>query len=531
MSLNLDRKEVMKKSLKVSTLALACAMSASLIMGGCGDKNKTKASKSTAQIEKIKIRKVDNAEAEKALSALGFDKSDTGLLNWANREGSQGSYTFKNVTLKDNDEASLNIAEVKLLGVHMQDEQPVFDKVELENLIIHEKNDDAEVKLGKMVVVKPSPALSGALGKLFQGVDDPFENIEGDISFQAVRFSDLNLKSDEGVFTVKSAAMGEETDKTGMLSINGLDFAIKEGTDNIGFKLDSIDITGVDIEKHKNVLAILKNGGNSKASEKAMMNLMNSSNMFEPGFKHMSVKGFDGNFDGLLVTLDSYAANADKKGSKTIMTTKMSPLKIVPSDTIKDRELQEMAKAIKELGYDSLEFTMGGESILDEASDRMKSDNTWFELKDGFRLNYSFDFVGYKEMAEKLKMLSTNGDNANPMESLEAINALKVDSLRVEFKDNSIIDRGFKLAASKKGTDPENLKNQAKASLAFLGMMAKDEAQQKLANELGQAVGSLLESGGSLVIEMNPANPVSIEKFMGSGQPDIAALGLTISHK
>ncbi len=520
----------MKKSLKVSTV-VACAISTSLILGGCGDKNKSK-SANLALAEKIDIRKVDNAEAEKALSALGFSKSDNSMLTWSDRDGSNGSYTFKNLSLRKNDEGDLNISQLKLLGVHMQDDQPAFDKIVIEGFNASEKSDKASgganVKVGKITVVKPSKALSAGFARMLNGVDDPFEDIKGKISFQSASFSDLNLTDDDTSLKINLASLGEAKDKTGMFVIKGLDFNEK-GNENTYMKLGSLEITGIDSEKFKNLMAIA-NGGD-ELGEEAIKNMFNSSNMFNPGFKHMSLKGFDGNFDGLFVNLDSYVANADKKGSKIVMSQKMSPLTIKPGENSKNAKAREFAKAINDLGYEKLEFTFGGKSIIDEANDTMKSDDTWLEMTDGFRLSYGFDFSGYKELSDKMAEMYTKGGNQNPMQSLEMMSALKVNNLRLAFKDDSIIDRGFKMVAKQKGGDAAMLKNQAKAGLAFLGMMAKDEAQQKLAGEIGEAVGKLLDNGGTIIFEMNPAAPFSFDKFIGSKEPDIAAMGLKVYHQ
>jgi len=79
------------------------AIAATLILGGCGDKNKTKASKAGVAIEKIEARKVSDAEGMQALAAFSLAKPGAGTLQWDNRDGSGGNYTFTDVTISDDD--------------------------------------------------------------------------------------------------------------------------------------------------------------------------------------------------------------------------------------------------------------------------------------------------------------------------------------------------------------------------------------------------------------------------------------------
>ncbi len=516
----------MQKSLKVSSLALACAMSATLILGGCGKKDKVEkgAKAGVAQItEKVVARKVDEAEANKVLAAFGLDKKSEGALQWASRDGKDGTYTFHDVAIANDTDNTLKIGALKLIGTHMEAETPSFDKVEFVDLSGTEE-DGTVMTIGHISLIKPSPALSGALANMFQGADKPFNNVDGDLSFQAAKFSDVNIKDKEMSMVLKSLNMGEAKDKTGVLSLNGLTM---DSTDdkNVHIRLDSIEVTGANLEKYKSMVSAVSKGDDAAAD--SIMKMKAAFNVYDPDFRHLQIKGLNADFDGLKVDLSSYMADAVEKGGKIIMTQKMSPLSLIPSKDSQDNGLQEFSKMLSSMGYDKVEFTAGGKTILDEASDSLKSDDTWFEMKDGFRLSYNFDINGYKEFAQKAAELSANG-SSNPMSNMDMMKDLKFNKLRIAFKDNSIIDRSFKFAAAEKGGDPAALKSQAKATLGFMGMMAKDEAQQKLAGDLSSAITKLIDNGGTLVIDMNPTSPVSLSEI-GTGQDtDISKLGISI---
>jgi len=509
------------------------AIAATLILGGCGDKNKTKASKAGVAIEKIEARKVSDAEGMQALAAFSLAKPGAGTLQWDNRDGSGGNYTFTDVTISDDDNTT-TIGQIKVWGAHMAGEQASFDKMEFREFTARDGEDNTDVKIATITLVKPSPALAGGLAKAFSGDDDAFDNIKGDVGFQAISFTGFNLTDDDVNMNIKSMSMGEAKDKTGVFSLNGLTMNGKGDDDtkpNVKMSLGSMDITGANLSKYKGIMTqAMKSGGkDGDMSETAMADIMQSMNIYDPDFKTASIRNFDMNADGLLITLKSFEANANKKGGKVTMIQKMSPLVITPPKDSENADMQKMTKTLASLGYESLEFTMGGKSVLDEKSDTMKGTDTYIELKDGFRLSYDFDIAGYKAFTEKAAAMSAQGDAANPMAAMGMMSALQVNKLRISLRDDSIVDRGFKLAAEQRGGTADALKSQAKAMLGFATMAAQDEAQQKLATEMVAALTKLIDNGGTLTIDMNPAKPVNFgEIAMGGMNVDVAALGLSV---
>jgi len=524
------------KALKVSTLALNLAMggaiAATLILGGCGDKNKTKTSKAGAAIEKIEARKVSDAEGMQALSAFSLGTSGAGKLQWDNRDGSAGNYTFTDVKISD-DDSTATVGQIEVWGAHMAGEQASFDKIEFRDFSARDGKDDTDVKIATIALVKPSPALAGGLAKVFGGDKDAFDNIGGDIGFQAISFTGFNLTNDDVNMTIKSVSMGETKDKTGVFSLNGLTLDGKGdgGTKpNVKMSLGSIAVTGANLKKYKGIMTqAMKSGGkDGDMSETAMADLMKSMNIYDPDFKTASIQDFDMNADGLLITLKSFEASANKKGGKVTMVQKMSPLVITPPKDSENADMQKMTETLASLGYESLEFTMGGKSVLDEKSDTMKGTDTYIELKDGFHLSYDFDIAGYKAFAEKAAALSAQGDAANPMAALGMMNALQFNRLRISLRDDSIVDRGFKFAAEQQGGTADSLKTQAKAMLGFATMAAQDEAQQKLATEMVAALTTLIDNGGTLTIDMNPKKPINFGDISMGSDIDVEALGLSV---
>jgi len=511
----------------VSALTLGAILSTTLILGGCGEKNKG----DTVKIEKVATRKVGDAEAEKALGLMALDTSGSGDFTWSGRKGSGGNYTFSNLATLSKDGEKGAFGSLELKGVHMEGTDAAFDQMIFNDFTATE-DDGSTVTFANITLTEPSPALAAAITRSFNGDDDAFDDIEGDISFKTLSFSGLKVDDEDGVLTLGTVKMGTDKDDTGYFTLRDLDADMLSDGEKIIMKLGSIDVTGVNISKYQGLIsAAMDNDGEVDAGK--MKELMGSMNAYDPDFKNFSLKNFNMDVLGLKINLDSMTGKAEKKGGKVIMSQTMSPLTITPPAEVKDKDMQKFVEGLASFGYDKLEFTMEQNSVLDEKSDTMIVKDSYIQLKDGFKLSYDYDISGYKAVSEKAMSLN-GGSSPNPMAVLGMLNELKFNHLRLALKDDSIIDRSFKFAADMQGGAPDALRMQAKMGLAFLPMMAKDEGQQKFAGDLSKALGTLIDDGGTLVIDLSPAKAVDFGAIMQgsmSGDIDIEALGITIETK
>ncbi len=515
--------------ISISKAALAAAITTTLVLGGCNKKNKA------PEISTVKARTVSDANAMQALTLMGLNESGTGELKWESRSGDKGNYVFTNVTSADADDDEGTLGTLELKGVHMEGEQALFDQITLNNFKAVEE-DDTIVTFKSLSLTEPSPTLAAAFAEAFNGNKDAFDDMEGDISFTALSFAGLKVTDEDGTINLDSVNLGKAKDGTGVFSIHDFNMDMADDGTRIKMNLDSIDVTGVNIEKYKGILAAsIKSGkkGEKGMSDEALKTLMGSMDPYDPDFQDFSLKNFHLDADGLTVNLDSMDGKAERKGDKIIMTQSMSPLTITPSTTSKDKGMKKFTETLASLGYEKLEFTMAQNSVLNAKEDSMTIKDSYIAMTDGFKLSFDYDMVGYKAYMQEAIALSGKAET-NPMAMLGMMDKLQIKKLRLGLKDDSIIDRAFKFAAEQQGDTPEGIKQKAKMGLAFLPMMAKDEGQQKIAGELSTALGEWLENGGSLVINMDPAEPVvigSIAKGSMSGDFDVSTLGLTITHE
>ena len=522
-----------KISTNISALALGAVLSTSLVLSGCGDKNKNKTTSAEVKFEKIADRNVDEAQANEALTALSLNESGSGVFSWDGKTGSAGNYVFENVSIKgDKGDDPIKVGKLELSGAHMQDDKVAFDRIVFNNMTT--VDDDSKIAVKRIELLKPSADLSNEIARAFSGDDEAFEDFEGDIGIGGFDMTGLNVSGGEdGTITMDKIAFGEAKDKTGVFTMRNLNMNIKD-KESVQMNLGSIDVVGFNINKYKGFIEESMKAENSgdEIGEETMKKIMASLNPYAPDYKSVSIKNFNADIDGLKIDMASADANTSTKNGKTTITSSTSPITVTPPVQPTDRGMKEFADALTEMGYEKLVFRSAQNSVLDEKTDTMSVNDSYIEMEDGFKLSYNYGLSGVKEMMEKAAVLEAgNGSAANPLAAMEMMNSMKFANLKIALADNSIIDRSFKLAASKQGGTAESLKMQAKAGLAFLPMMAKDPGQQTLAMEASKALGQFLDNSGTLVLEMNPAEPVLLGDVADSAQKgdfDVSQLGISI---
>jgi hypothetical protein len=316
-------------------------------LGGCGGKDKPKNAK-IAKLEKVETRKVDNAEAAQALTALSLNESGSGAMSWAKRIGDGGNYTYTDVVVKGDKDADIKIAKLELFGAHMEGEegkgnQANFDKIEFRDFTVVDKKEDRNFSIGRVSLVKPSPDLAAGIIEAFSGAEDGLEDIDGDISFQAMSFSNMKASGDGSNMSIKSMSMGEAKDMTGVFSLTGLEVDAKMDNNdddaegirkmnmgNLKISLGSFNVTGANMEKYKGFMTESMKQGRANGSD-AIANIMKTMNVYDPDFKSVNLRDLDVNADGMVLALKSYEASMQEKDGSVTMSHKMTPLSIIPA--------------------------------------------------------------------------------------------------------------------------------------------------------------------------------------------------------
>ena len=512
-------------------LSASLILSTALTVGACKGDNKsgfsnsspTKALKvksvSGSDVEKLfsaKNRKVSDADAEQALTSLGL--GDNGAaMSWDKRTGKAGNYVYSGLTASGEDGAAVTINKLELSGVRMDNGIATFDILKAYEMKTKDK--DASVSVGKIELSGPSPDMAKAITKAFaegskiEKMGDLDLNIDlddEDIYFDAINVEDISLSADEGRGSVKQFAWGEVGDTgKGLFMLQGLDFNVQEtGKPAVKFKLDSASANGVDMD----ALDDMKNAQKklSRGPQNAM-SMFSGKNSFAKNFDTAEFKNLDIEVGTMSLRSEGAQGSAKKKGDVTTIQQVMQPLTLKFSDVPEDRELIQMYEAFQTLGYDELVFSTAQTSSFNEKTGEVKVEDSYIDLKDGFRMSYNLDAGGLQQTA----------DAENAMDNMT------LSRIDIALEDKSILDRAFKFAAKEQGSSPGLLKMQAKGGLMMMTAMAQNEQQQEMAAQLSKAINKFIDDGGTLKVGINPAAPLRASelKNMDPNTMDMSTLG------
>lgn len=518
-------------------MSLTRALSASLILstaltvGACKGDNKSGFSNSSsakalkvdrvsendvAKLFSTESRKVTDSDAEQALASLGFGNNGA-AMSWENRAGKAGNYVYSGLTAKGDDGAVVTINKLELSGVRMDDGVATFDVLKAYDM--NTKDQDASISVGKIELAGPSPEMAKAITKSFaegskiENLGDLDLNIDlddEDIYFDAINFEDVSLSADEGRGRLKQFAWGEVGDTgKGLFMLQGLDFNVQEsGKPAVKFKLDSASANGVNMDALEDMKSAQKKL--SRGPQNAM-NMFSGKNSFAKNFDTAEFKNLNFEVGTMSLTSDGAQGSAQKKGDVTTIQQVMQPLTLKFTDAPKEPELIKLYEAFQTLGYDELVLSTAQTSSLNEKTGEVKIEDSYIDLKDGFRMSYNLDAGG----------LQTVADGQNPMDNMT------LSRMDIALEDKSFLDRVFKFAAKEQGSSPGLLKMQAKGGLMMMTAMAQNEQQQEMAAQLSKAINKFIDDGGTLKVGINPSAPLRASelKNMNPNTMDLSTLG------
>ncbi len=529
----------------------ALLVSTALILGACSKKDdgasagdaigkvadfavKSVDDRALEELLDVDKRKVSSADAQEALKKLGLMDKSSGL-SWAEKSGDNGNYSYKDVKVASKDGETINIGTLKLTGVHMQDDLATFDRMDASNLSI--EGDDGRAEVARISIARPSPKLGNGIMKALDTVDSikdlddldidvDFE--DGEMAFGAFMMDGLNVEAEDAKVSLTSIGWGEDADTGKALFL--LDDLEMTGQDDlkgtpIKIKLGSVSGTGIDMNYFRAIGG--KNWGKDMiARSKSLGQGGPGFNPYTKTFDSFSMKDFNLNFDTLSIATDGATGKAARNGDVITVKQSLSPLTVSFSGEPTDRDLLEMRKGLKSLGFETLEFSASQTSILDESSDTFAVKDAVVDLKDGFNLTYNYEGSGLSAM-QKL-----NADGMDDADVEAMLKNMSLRSLNMSLTDYNLVDRIIGYMAEQQGTSAGLIKMQAKGGLMVLSMGAKTEAQGQALSDIGSALGNFIDEGGTLKLSLNPEAPVSVDSLsqMDPETLDPSKLGFAIEH-
>ena len=528
---------------------LLTGVAAIAMLTACGDKDKpvdAAGSEYASDAAKdVKARKGDPATAPQALAALSFDQSADSRISFGSSKVDGDKAVFTDVTLlaadddesDDDDGAHLSGADVKAKklefdGLAMIDGKASFSKMVMSDISLvptdPEEAEEGSASIGSIELVNPSPELAAWVASVFADAEPADMPTGAALAFDLWSMNDMNMQINEedgqnGTFLVDAISVtGMKDQKAAEMHLKGLKFDMFDPEDDTTVKANvgNVDIRGFDWS----VFAPQEGEDLEDSFESGFMSGLNPKDPANPGYKSISLKDLNFDVSGVNFDMPSLVSNVshDKQGRAVKVVTE--PVKMVLNAG--DGELgQQLGAQLATLGYEKLELTMASEQGYDPDSDLVtleKGKNYW-ELKDGFRLNFGAKYEGASAMAAA--QAEQNLDAADPSAMLgEVMDKLTIHSLDLSLDDDGIVNRAFNAYAAQSGEDPQQLRNQTAGLLAMAPMMASGSGiDMELATEASTALSSFITDPKTLTIKLQPTTPLKVSELAEVEDPSTRA--------
>ena len=537
---------------------LLTGVAAIAMLTACGDKDKsadTAASEYAVDAAKdIKARKGDPATAPQALAAFALDQSTGDRISFADSKLNGDKAVFTDVTLfggeaDEDDEDGMHLSGTDLKakklefdGLAMVDGQASFSKMVMSDVsfVPNDPEEAAEgsATIGSIELVNPSPALAAWVASAFSS-DEPGDLPQGaELSFDLWNVSDVNMKLDEedgttGTFLVDAISVsGLKDRKAAQMALKDLKLDMFDPEDDMTVKanLGNIDIRGFDFsvfgEEGEDLEDSLQSG---------IMTGLNPKDPANPGYDSISMKDMSFDVSGVNFDMPSLVSKVshDSQGRAVKVVTEPTKMTL---NTGTGELGEQLSGQLALLGYEKLELTMAGEQSYDPDSDivTLAANKNYWELKDGFRLDFGAKYEGASAMAAA--QAEQDIDPADPAAMMnEVMGKLTLHSLDLKLDDNGIVDRAFNAYAAQSGEDPQQLRNQTAGMMAMAPMMLGGSGvDMELVTEASTALSSFITDPKTLTISLNPASPLKVSELAEMEDPSAltkSALGFSATNE
>ena len=524
--------------------SLAVILSTSLVMGACSNKDKGPSAEKSAPAKALGLkapsdkvfakhfevpsRKVSEAEAKQALGELNLLKESSDTMSWAKSSGKNGNYSYTDLTAKDSD-GQITIAKAELVGVHMDEDEATFDRADFSGIKIYNEDEDVTIIMDRLSVARPTPDMAKAIIsslKNIEKLDDlNIDDDNADMGFGALGMSGMKITSKDVNLSADSMMWGEDEET------NLIDFKLSDVSFNLTEKADdpmtgslkALSATGIRSDLFDNI-------SNVQRGPLAMMGGFNPlAKMYST--MRMEDLNFDSNY--VEITSKGFEGKSTEKGGVITQKSVGEPFIIRLKEAPKDPQARQAYEMVKELGFDELSFKSSQTTILDSNKDTVAVKDGLLSMKDGFKLSYNYGASGLKAMTDTMQASQNEGSASRQGQAdiQAAINNMKLNGFQLSLEDQSIVDRGIKLAGKLRGAEPDQVKKELKVALSLAPLMAGGGLEGEMLGEMAGAFGDFVEDGGTLSIVMNPKEPLSMTELADYKRSKLSKSDLGFSAK
>ncbi|MDA8708699.1 hypothetical protein N9M10_04920 [Hellea sp.] len=439
-------------------------------------------------------------------------------LSWAKTSGSDGNYTYTDLSVKD-DDGTLTIANAVLTGVHMDGDVASFDRADFSGIKMYDEAEDATVSIKTLSMARPTPDMAKAIITSLQNIKDiddlNMEDEDLDMGFGALGMGDVKIESKELNLTTDSLMWGEDAE-SGLtdFKVQGIDFKHK-GNELMTASLKSFSGTGLRSDTF----------GDMSSKARSPMSMMGGFNPLAKMYNTVKMEDLDFNSDYVSVKTKGFEGTSTEKGGVTTQRSVGEPLIIKLKEAPKDPDAKRAYDMVKDLGFDEIVLQSSQTTVLDSNEDTIAVKDGFLSMKDGFELSYNYGASGIKAMSDNMQDSSQEQLNIQA-----AMNDIKLNGFQLRLEDKSIVERGLKLASKFRGSTPAKVKQELKVALAFAPMMAPG-IEGEMLGEIGSAFGEFIEKGGTLSIVVDPKQPLTMTDLANYKQSNITMDDIGFSAK
>jgi len=503
---------------------LLAASSAALVLAACSPGPDEAAPAASTE--------VSASDIDAALERLNL--AEPGVFNWDGKSVDGSVVTITNLSLADGEGAEGSIGELVIAAPRLDGEVVMFDSVSIANAVM--PDDSNSVTVDRFVLTNPGPELARnisialleldmeptmpsaetlsefSFGEItLEGLSGALDNADGPAEFSLARFSLSDFDGEE----LASAAIEN-------IAFN----AVAEETGAISFSLDEITMEGLASAIMLSSIAAAESGA---AAPSIDFNAMNAIDLYDT----LAMRGFDLNAGGVILDIPELTAEITETSDGLRSTSSMPRMRLAADQ---GPLAAQLAGGLAMLGYEEIVLSAEGESVYDADEDRSRTvGENYIEMENGFRMDIEQDVSGIQAYSDAYLQAAMSGAIEGGELPPEVFAPLTLHGMALRLEDRSLLERGLAAAATMQGAEPEMLRMQA-AGLVTLGLAAAPaEMPAELTASLSQALSGFINNGGTLHVEMAPAEPVSIGALIDSAQQggalDIASLGLTVRNE
>ena len=232
--------------------------------------------------------------------------------------------------------------------------------------------------------------------------------------------------------------------------------------------------------------------------------------------------------DFIKASFEGFEGKAVEKGGVTTITQVGKPFRFSFLKQPEEPRAAQGYDTLKSLGFDEIVLRSSQTQILNENDDSITVRDGLIDMEDGFRLNYTYEAEGLSAMVEKAKVEQANemsdGAETTPPtieETLNALEPVKLRTMKMSLEDKSIVERGLKLASEMSGQSEGNLKKQLKLAIMAATFMGKSDLESEIIGQFGTAATQFIEEGGTLTVSVNPPEPISVKTLAESRENNL----------